>query len=107
MSKDIRLDSFGGGASEVDQKKYIVVTTQDTWLTGTWHRTAATLQGFPSSGRWIYVPDAGGVILQDEDGKLLCTLQGLLPGNLDEYGDVDVVLTPLLPFAFAKWSIQE
>jgi hypothetical protein len=107
MPKDIRLDSFGGGLSEVDQKKYIVVTTQDTLLTGQWSRAAATLQGFPSSGRWIYVPDAGGVMLQGEDGKLLCTLQGLMPGSLDKEGDVDIVLTPLLPFAFAKWNLQD
>ncbi|MBV4504229.1 hypothetical protein HU751_005160 [Pseudomonas sp. BW13M1] len=105
MPKDIRLDNFGGGPSAVDPKKYIVISLQGSLLTGPWNRAAATLSGFPSNGRWTYVPDADGVMLHDDDGKLIGTLQGLVPGNSDSSGDV--TLTELLPFAFASWSLQD
>jgi hypothetical protein len=106
MPQDIRLNKFAGGPSDADPKAYVVITTKDKWLTGPWARTAATLQGFPSSGRWIYVPDAGGVVLEDGDGKLVCTLEGLVPGSTDQVGMVDVVLTDALPYGHAQWNLQ-
>lgn len=102
---DIRLDNFTGGPIN-DSHLYVVLTTHDTFLTGTWDRTAATLSGFPLTGRWVLVHDAGGVVVEDQNGKLLCTLEGLLPGSEDKDGDV-LFSGDDIPYSTAKWHIQE
>ncbi|BCG04587.1 hypothetical protein PPGU19_091550 (plasmid) [Paraburkholderia sp. PGU19] len=63
---DIRLDHFiDVRGAPVDRKLYVVLTTDDVFATGSWTRTAATLQGFPGSGNWIlnYVADPGSAMI--------------------------------------------
>lgn len=103
----IRLDNFGGGPASVDPKLYVVITTANLFATGSWKLTAATLPGFPSTGRWLMVYEDDGVMIEDGDGNDLCTLKGLQPMDHRNDGDADVVLTDAVPYAFAKWCIQE
>lgn len=102
---DIRLDNFAGGPTN-DPHLYVVLTTHDTFLTGTWNKTAATLSGFPAAGRWVLVHDAGGVMVQDEEGNDICTLEGLLPGSEERAGDV-LITNGNVPYSSAEWHIQD
>lgn len=104
---DIRLDSFiDARGAPADPKLYVVLRTTDVFAAGSWTQTAATLQGFPGSGKWtLNYADDPGVQVQDTAGKNICTLLFLTPRSTAKDGDA-LVTACNSPYSVAKWHIQ-
>ncbi|MGN8108131.1 hypothetical protein ACTJLB_09085 [Paraburkholderia sp. 22098] len=97
----LSIDDFDGVPSTL----YVEVRLIGGNVTGTWKKTQDTLNGqppFPGSG--TYVTPMGGAMLSGDDGKPVCTLKGVVPGQpLAEDDDVEFAGAFAQVYTIARW----
>jgi hypothetical protein len=92
------------GFDSVSSTLYVEVRLDGSNLNGSWTKTKDTLGGqppFPDGG--AYETPMGGATLKDNNGNVVCCLQGVVPGqNFGSSGDVASFVL-LTQYSIAEW----